>query len=134
MTTQIYTKYDRPSYKKEQNKAGTLVNKAGYVSAKIRIENIIDAGRRLIKYREEQYDFNDKNLNLDQPCDPLRSKSVDFADLTILQQRIKPVIEELKELDKKNKADKVKADFEAAVEKRALEKIDSLKTEKTENK
>lgn len=48
----------------ESNRGQSLVERAGYIPTKDRIENIIRAGQRLAATRSEQYDFQG-----DQPVD-----------------------------------------------------------------
>jgi len=64
----------------EANLGKRLVEKAGYIPAKDRIENMILAGQRLIEHRMSMYDF-DSNKEFDESYyDPTRSKNFDIAD------------------------------------------------------
>ena len=48
----------------EVNQGETLVEKAGYISAQERIENMILAGQRLVDYRRARHDFEgDEDLD-----------------------------------------------------------------------
>lgn len=77
-----YEKYSQP----EKNSGETLVEKAGYISAQKRIENMILAGQRLVDYRKSQFDFPDGEIDEDFN-DPTRVKSFDLAEATELQLR-----------------------------------------------
>lgn len=69
----------------EVNSGETLVEKAGYEPAKIKIENMILAGQRLSDYRKSQYDFEGE---IDEDfIDPTRSPNFDLADATQLQMQ-----------------------------------------------
>ena len=65
--------------KGEVNSGELMVEKAGYIPAKIRIEQIIDAGKRLIEFRKEQFDYNNGEEDL-SPDIRTRSKSYDMSD------------------------------------------------------
>lgn len=82
---EFQTKYNREKYKEapEKNSGELLVNRAGYVSAKVRIENLINAGARLVHSREELYDFNHKSKDeeMDNFDASIRSKNLDLVDL-----------------------------------------------------
>lgn len=82
------THYNASEFPKVYDKTGgeKMVETAGYISAKQRIENMILAGQRLNAYREEMYDINgekyaDPNFDPDElPIDPTRSGNYDLAD------------------------------------------------------
>lgn len=63
----------------EQNSGEIKVDKLGYCSPKVRIENMIAAGQRLKDYRESQYDFPKGEIDVNY-IDPTRSPSYDMAD------------------------------------------------------
>lgn len=77
-----YVKHSKP----EVNSGKTLVEKAGYLSAQKRIENMILAGQRLVDYRKAQYDFPEGEIKEDFE-DPTRAKNFDLAEATQLQLR-----------------------------------------------
>lgn len=80
----FHTHYERERSKPEVNSREIIVETAGYIPAKQRIESIIRAGERLKVYRKEQFDFNEK---IDEDfSDPTRSKNYDLADATAAQQ------------------------------------------------
>jgi len=68
--------------RKERVGGQRLVEVAGYVSAKQRIESLIQAGQRLRAYRESQFDFPDKDKIDENAWDPTRRKGYDLADAT----------------------------------------------------
>lgn len=67
--------------KGEINSGEIKVETAGYIPAQVRIEQIIDAGRRLVDYRKEQFDYSNGEDDL-SPDIRTRSKSYDLADAT----------------------------------------------------
>ena len=73
------TQYDRVKQPPESNSGITLVERAGYISAQVRIENLMLAGQRLVQARKEMYDFPDGKIDLNF-TDPTRSKNYDLAD------------------------------------------------------
>lgn len=80
------TKYNRVQEPPEMIKGVSKTERAGYIPAKTRIENMILAGQRLVEVRKEMYDFYDEpvDVNFD---DPTRKRNFDMADAT--QLRIK---------------------------------------------
>ena len=102
----------------EINSGEVMVETAGYVPAKLRIEQIIDAGKRLVEYRKEQFDYTEGEDDM-TPDIRTRSKSYDLADasqdLMEINSRKKPVqkgapsVEKEKD-DKKENVVKVKSD------------------------
>jgi len=73
------TQYDRVRQPAETNSGITLVERAGYISAQQRIENLMLAGQRLVQARKELYDFPDGKIDPDFE-DPTRRKNYDLAD------------------------------------------------------
>lgn len=75
----LQTRYNRT--KKDYREPGggeNLVEVAGYVSAKDRIERLINAGKNLLNFRKENYDTFDENIDR-VSIDPTR-KALDFAE------------------------------------------------------
>jgi len=76
---QFATQYNRVRQPAEENDGKTSVDRAGYISAQKRIENIMFAGQRLVQSRREMFDFEgdqfDPSFN-----DPTRNKNYDMAD------------------------------------------------------
>lgn len=74
------TRYNRLDRIGESNPGPNLVEKAGYIPAKIQIENLILAGIRLKEHRQDLYDFKSlAEIDMDF-YDPTRSKNFDLAD------------------------------------------------------
>ena len=102
----------------EVNSGEVMVETAGYIPAKLRIEQIIDAGKRLVEYRKEQFDYNEGEEDM-SPDIRTRSKSYDLADasqdLMIINSRKKPIQKGVPSVDKekddvKENVVKVKSD------------------------
>lgn len=75
-----YSWMNRPPTTKEKGGGPVLVDRAGYVPAKKRIEAIMLAGKQLLTARREEYDA-DINVNIDNLIpDPTRSPGYDLAD------------------------------------------------------
>lgn len=86
---QFQTKYTHQKSPGEVNLGKNLVEKAGYIPAQARIENMILAGQRLIEHRKELYDFSDGNDIDETFSDPTRSKNFDMSDAFIMSEAIK---------------------------------------------
>ena len=86
---QFQTKYTHEKSPGEVNLGKNLVEKAGYIPAQARIENMILAGQRLIEHRKELYDFSDGNDIDETFSDPTRSKNFDMSDAFIMSEAIK---------------------------------------------
>nr|QJB18784.1 MAG: hypothetical protein [Microvirus sp.] len=71
------------NYKKtdpEVNDGKSIVEDAGYIPAKTRIENMIFAGQRLAESRKENFDFQ-PGQDIDESFyDPTRKKNFDLAE------------------------------------------------------
>ena len=81
------TKYSRTPTLPEANCGEKLVETAGYVPAKKRIEDMILAGQRLVDYRKSLYDFPDGEID-ENASDPTRDLNFDMADATQLQMSL----------------------------------------------
>ena len=70
-------------FKKEfiELEKGSVTEKAGFVPAKVRIENLINAGQRLMESRMNAYDFYDDEID-EEFDDPTRRPGYDLADAT----------------------------------------------------
>lgn len=103
------TRVNRSRSEPEKNNGISKVEKAGYIPAKKRIENMILAGQRLVQARKDQYDFNnaEPDENFD---DPTRRKNYDPADATqdgfYAQSRIKASKDRYKDQIQKAKESK----------------------------
>lgn len=76
---QFATQFNRVRSAPESNDGKTSVDRAGYISAQKRIENIMFAGQRLIQSRREMYDFEGDQFD-SSFSDPTRNKNYDMAD------------------------------------------------------
>ena len=83
------TKYTHEKSPSEVNLGKNLVEKAGYIPAQARIENMILAGQRLVEHRKEMYDFSDGKDIDESFTDPTRSKNYDMSDAFIMSENIK---------------------------------------------
>lgn len=75
------THYNKTPFPGEKNPGKDVVERAGYIPAKIRIEEMILAGQRLRSYRAEQFDFPDGEID-ENFTDPTRNLNYDLADAT----------------------------------------------------
>jgi hypothetical protein len=95
------TRYNRAIKVYERVDNTRLIETQGYISAQKRIENLINAGQRLLIAREEMYDFPDGEID-EEAWDPTRSKNYDLADGTqqmlAVEQRLKAAKIRQKEL------------------------------------
>lgn len=104
MNVQIYTQFKRPVKKFEKLSNKSVVEKEGYLSAKVRVENLINAGRQLSEFRKEQYDFPDGKVD-ENYVDNTRSGNYDMADAfqdsLAVGARLKEQADQSKETKKK---------------------------------
>jgi len=73
------TQYDHIKQPPESNSGITKVERAGYIPAQKRIENLMLAGQRLVQSRKEAFDFPDGKIDFSF-TDPTRTKGFDMAD------------------------------------------------------
>lgn len=73
------TQYERKRQAPEVNDGKTSVDRAGYISAQKRIENIMFAGQRLVQSRREMFDFEGDKFD-PSFSDPTRNRNYDLAD------------------------------------------------------
>jgi len=76
----LYTQYRRPPKRMEEMTSDTLTESAGYLPSKVQIENLIQAGKRLMEYRKGAYDFPDDKVVDESYEDPTRGPGYDLAD------------------------------------------------------
>lgn len=112
---EFYTQWNRPEkVNYEVNSGEVLVEKAGYISAQRRIENIMAAGMRLVASRKEQYDFENE-VDLDY-VDITRSKNIDQVDIDLaaqyLDEKAKKAAEDIKSKAKQKDVQKKDIDEE----------------------
>jgi len=79
----------------EKNSGITIVERAGYISAQKRIENMILAGQRLVEYRKHQFDFIGNEIDEDFE-DPTRNPNFDMADASQLQLALQESLRQAK--------------------------------------
>lgn len=99
--------YEPPSGKSQ-------VETAGYIPAQVKIESLINAGRRLIDSRKEQFDFAQGVEPDDNFFDPTRKKNLDRVDIdimrTTLSSRIDDKIKNHNDTKKQTKTVEIKED------------------------
>jgi len=110
---QFQTKYTHEKSPGEVNQGKNLVEKAGYIPAQARIENMILAGQRLVEHRKEMYDFSDGKDIDESFTDPTRSKNYDMSDAFIMSEVIKNNVQQKELL----KASQTAEDGSVAVQK-----------------
>ena len=102
---QFQTQYTHKSSPPEINSGKTLVERAGYISAQKRIENMILAGQRLVDYRKSQFDFDGDKIDFDFD-DPTRNPNFDMADASQLKYQAEANLAESRARAKKAELDK----------------------------
>lgn len=109
--------YDVNRSPREINSGEILVEMAGYVPAKARIESIIDAGKRLLDFRMDQFDSYQPHFNEEEFFDPTRSPNFDLVDAQRYAEGVKArmelAVKNAKEAKEKSEQLKQKADIEA---------------------
>lgn len=105
------TRYTSKDFKKVYEKIDPTVKveRAGYVSAQTRIENLLMAGQRLQQFRSENYDFTGRPIDEDYE-DPTRRPGYDMADAFQDAINIKSRLKSRKEKMKDQNAVKVQND------------------------
>lgn len=83
---------NRPVYQGEVFDDENIVEIAGFVPMKKRIENLMLAGQRLVTARIEQYDFAD-GVDDGQEIDPIRVPSTDLAEISMTLQKVTKSLE-----------------------------------------
>lgn len=78
----------------EQNSGEIKIEKAGYIPAKKRIENLMLAGQQLLMSRSSQFDFPDGEID-ENFYDPTRKKGLDMGEAFQMQQLAKKRVKEL---------------------------------------
>lgn len=104
---EYFTPTKRPKKQMEKNSGELRVEQSGYVPSKLRIEQFIDAGKRLVAYRKEQFDFPEGEID-ENFYDPTRRLDYDLADASQdamrVKNRIDDQVEEQKALEAEKKA------------------------------
>lgn len=83
------SKYKNFKPQTEAMKPDTIVDPAGYVSPKKRIENLIRAGERLDQFRRENYDLGYEDEDDGTWEDPMRQPGLDLADVHRIRQAVR---------------------------------------------
>jgi len=79
---------NRPKVQPEKNSGKSKTEKAGYIPAKRRIEDMILAGKRLDLARKEQFDF-EIGKDRDGEIDPFRRPGVDLAEVSQARRQVR---------------------------------------------
>lgn len=80
----LQTRYALDKHVKEAGGGQSITETAGYIPAKVQIEQLIAAGARLGEYRKENYDFGPGEEVPDDYNDPTREANFDLADASRL--------------------------------------------------
>lgn len=84
---EFYSTIKRPKKVFEYNSGEVIVERAGYIPTKVRIEEFMAAGIRLENYKKMKYDFRPGEKIDENFYDPTRRKSFDMAEATILHHK-----------------------------------------------
>lgn len=87
------TKHKRPKSDAEKGGGRRITETAGYIPMEVQINNLIRAGQKLKRSREEQYDFPDGKV-VEDFLDVTRSPNFDMADAFQIQREVKARIRE----------------------------------------
>lgn len=96
------TPYDRIRDPGEINNEDSVVEVLGYMDAKTQISRLITAGKKLVDYRKDQYDFNGEEIN-ENFYDPTRDSNFDIADASELSAGVNMRLNKLKKQKEKDK-------------------------------
>lgn len=84
------------------------VEKQGYIPAKVQIENMLMAGRRLEESRAEMYDFPPGKEVDEEFIDPTRNPGFDISEAYVIKRDLEEKAKNAKkELDNKKKSSMV---------------------------
>ncbi|GMO29607.1 MAG: hypothetical protein Ta2B_10590 [Termitinemataceae bacterium] len=131
----VNVRYSRVCDPPEKNSGELLTEQSGYIPAKIQIENMIYAGRRLDEARKEQYDFgaNFEGDEFDYP-DPTRTANFDLVDASRIASETEKRLKDTKtaqeaakakiEAEKQAENDELIKEAKEARSKKSTEKID----------
>lgn len=114
------TKFNAVPSAPERNSGVCKTEVAGYVPAKIKIEQMIQAGRRLREFRENDFDFESEEDIEEDFEDPTRAKNFDMADMTEIGNSILARKREAKNLKTESEKESLNKKAES-VEKPATE-------------
>lgn len=109
-------KYSRIKQKPEKNTGKMRVEPKGFISNEKRIQNIIDAGNRLMTARAMQYDFQPGQPVDENVIDVTRTPGYDPADATQQMLGVEARFKEQKAAAEKAAAEKAAIEAEKKVE------------------
>lgn len=87
MKLSFYTRFVRPERQLERPDPVELVERAGYIPAKARVESMLAAGQRLVAFREG-YEFGSEKEVPHGYHDPTRDPGFDLADASAARTRL----------------------------------------------
>lgn len=93
MDPRISTRWVRPKYEGEKNEGKELVDKAAYVSAEVRINALMRAGRDLVQWRRDQFDAGPYDEDYEPDIDPTRNPGSDITDIQAYGKNLKQRME-----------------------------------------
>lgn len=76
----FFNQWVRPPKKPEKMDPLTITESRGYIPPHVQVENLLQAGRRLVEFRKEQYDFPPGEKPDESFEDPTRRPGYDLAD------------------------------------------------------
>ena len=135
----FHTKHIRPKQQFEINKGKSKVETAGYIPAKMQIENMILAGQRLAEYRQGLYDFGPNDPDDDSFYDPTRRPNYDMAeaaqDALSVSRRLSEQAERAKEQEnaKKTSSSGFKAGSKQDDGSEEVRRVDSVDNQEEKN-
>lgn len=122
------TKYNSNLFPKsyEKHDETCITERAGYLTTKQRIENLMVAGQRLVNFRKQQFDFPDGEIDHDFD-DPTRNPNFDMSDasqLQILQEKVLKHANKIKSQNntQNNNSDNMESDKEGNI--KTIDKIE----------
>lgn len=135
MAKKYYSQANRPPHDHEPGGGKSIVETAGYIPTKVRIEQFVLAGQRLDDFRKQQfpgkmYDFEGENIDYDYE-DPTRRKDFNEMEAKDLQRSVNDVFDKVKvHYNEESKIEKKKVDNTKDSE---GETDESKKDKKTDN-
>lgn len=103
------TQYNRTPSKGEAGGGPCHTERAGYIPNKIRINNMMLAGQRLVDYRKEKYDWPDGTEIDEDFYDPTRARGFDLAEATQISIETEERIQSAQRATKKAREEAEKA-------------------------
>lgn len=83
----VYSHRSPPPQTFEVNCGEKIVDASGYVPTKVRVQNMIRAGKELLDFRKLHYDYGENDPDDGLWMDPLRAPGLDLSDVSALQGR-----------------------------------------------